>query len=112
MSEKTVDLTNTLNVVLLGLDETEAGICTRAIRPIGIIRAATAAEACHEALRRRPLAVVMRADLPASDQANVFEACQACGAEPLVLDNFADPKGVSSALLEALRKADKRRISR
>jgi hypothetical protein len=113
MSEKTIDLTNALSVLLVGLSDAEAETCGRAIRPIAIHRVATGAEACHEALRRRPLAVVMRADLEEAARGDVYEACQACGAEPLVLASasFADPKAVSTALLEALRKADKRRMA-
>ena len=96
----------------VGLDESEATVCARAIRPIPVFRVAGAAEACEEALRRRPLVIVMRSDIASDDEAALHDTALLCGAEAVAMERFDDAPAVGTTLLDALRKADRRRIAR
>jgi hypothetical protein len=109
---KTVDFTNVLTIVVVGLAEADVDACRRAVHPLEVVRTSTAAQACEEIVRRRPLVVVMSRTLPAPDQTSLGETCLACGSEVITLRSFDDAQVLRTTMLEAIRIADKRRIPR
>jgi hypothetical protein len=112
MNKKTLDFTNALTVVVVGLDDTDAAACKRAVDPLEVVRTTTTTQACDEILRRRPLVVVMSRKLPAADQATVGETSLACGSEIITPRSFDDAQVLRATMLEAIRVADRRRIPR
>jgi hypothetical protein len=110
MSAKTFDITSRLSAVLVGLDDTEAAACKRALDPIRCARA-DAVSAREMIPETRPLVVVV-GPLSPTAMAQMRDLCRICVAELVTRDDIPmdDPVALSKRLLAAVRVAESRRM--
>ncbi len=98
--------------MLVGLDEPCARACTQAIVPLDAVKMRDVKDACTKISEILPLIVVVAEDAPAAGMPELRELAQACGAEVVPVARPVDAASLGLKILEALHKAESRRIPR
>jgi hypothetical protein len=107
----TLDGSTLYRCLLVGLDDGVARDCSQAVRPLAPVRVADAREACARMSEVLPLIVIVPEAI-ASANAELAELAIACGAELVVLSGAVDGATLGKRLLDAVRKAEGRRVAR
>ena len=98
--------------MLVGLDETSARACAAAIVPLDAVKMRDAKEACAKLSEILPLIVVVAEDAPEAGMPELVEIAGACGAEVVRVARPVDGASLGLKILEALHKAESRRVPR
>ena len=99
-------------VMLVALDDGDAGVCANLIKPlsapnpVSVMRVAHIRGACERMLVTRPLIVIFSEVLRPGDQALLRERAEDIMAEVVVLPRIIDANALKQALLHALVQAN------
>jgi HrpA-like RNA helicase len=96
--------------MLVAFDEPSARACTHAVRPLDAIRFTDVREACTKLSEVLPLIVLHPEHAEASTE--LTELAGACGAEVISVALPVDTDGLGRRILDALHKAEARRVLR
>ncbi len=96
-------------VLLVGLRDDLARICTHAIAPLPIMRAASAATAIERLTIVRPLLVIASDELQEKERANLAERSTDVVAELVTVSLSEDHVELTARLKRAARAAESRR---
>ncbi len=96
-------------VLLVGLRDDIARICTNAIAPLPIMRAASASTAIERLTIVRPLLVIASDEIPEAERALLTERSADVLAELVTVSTQEDHVELSARLKRAARQAESRR---
>jgi len=109
---QTLDFGTRYRCMLVALDDAAAKICARAVVPLEAVRTKDLREACAKLLEVLPLIVVLPEGADPTGVAEVVELAGACGAEVITVALPVDGRALGDRILEALGKAEARRVPR
>lgn len=98
--------------MLVALDDASARACKHAVSPLDAVVVKDVREACAKMSEILPLIVVYADAAPPAEMAEVVDLAGACGAEVLTVATPVDGKLLGGRILEALQKAERRRVPR
>jgi hypothetical protein len=98
--------------MLVGLDDASMRACTAAIMPLDAVKMRDVKEACAKLSEILPLIVVVAEDAPPAGMPELRELAGACGAEMVAVARPVDGPSLGLRILEALHKAESRRVPR
>jgi hypothetical protein len=98
--------------MLVGLDDASSRTCAQAIMPLDAVKMRDVREACTKLSEILPLIVVVPEDSPPAGMPELTELATACGAEVLAVARPVHGPTLGLRILEALQKAESRRIPR
>lgn len=98
--------------MLVAFDDASARACTRAVSPLDAVRVNDVREACAKLSEVLPLIVLHPEDAAASGVSDLADLAGACGAEVISVALPIDASSLGRRILDALNKAEKRRVPR
>lgn len=108
----TLDGKTNYRCMLVGLDDASNRACTLAVTPLDAVKMRDVREACAKLSEILPLIVVVADDAPPTGIPELKELAGACGAEVLAVARPVHGPTLGLRILEALQKAESRRIPR
>ncbi len=93
----------------VALSDDQSKAVNAALYPIEVVEASAVSDACKQMATVLPLVVVVDADCAPEERAKLDEVTSACRAVVLTVDGVPNAKWLGSAILDALREAERRR---
>jgi hypothetical protein len=110
--KQTLDGRTRYRCMLVGLDDASMRTCTQAVAPLDAVKMRDVREACAKLSEILPLIVVVPEDAPPAGMPELVDLAGACGAELLTVARPVDGPTLGLRILEALHKAESRRVPR
>lgn len=107
---RTMDGGRVLRALFVGLDAQQEAECRRAIVPVEVVKADTFRDACSSMSTVLPLIVVTDEGISDADRSTLSDMTTACGAELVLASRPAAAGPLATLLLDALRRAERRRL--
>lgn len=98
--------------MLVAFDDAAARACTKAVTPLDAVRFSDVREACAKLSEVLPLIVLHPEDTVATSVSELSDLAGACGAEVISVALPVDTSALGRRILEALNKAESRRVLR
>lgn len=108
----TLDGKTRYRCMLVALDDAAARACKLAVMPLDAVIVPDVRQACAKMSEILPLIVVHPDDAPPAGMTELVELAGACGAEVVTVTLPVDGRILGRKILEALQKAEARRVLR